>query len=233
MRTLKTLINDATRIVFVTGAGISTDCGIPDFRSSQGIYASWLTPVMFSTRLFKVWPWWFYHKAKPLYSAIGEAEPGRGHLAIAELGKRKKVTVVTQNVDRLHQKAGSRPVYEIHGTLETATCQRCGKTHPIEDCQTDSTVPRCGCGGVLKPDIVFFGDNLPQKAWSGACRAIAKADLIVVCGTSLTVCTAVEAIGHRSAGTPLVIVNRDETMMDREADLVIHGEIADVLETVV
>lgn len=231
---LKDLIDKSRRIVFVTGAGISTSCGIPDFRSSEGIYTSWLTPLMFSSRLFNVFPWWFYHKARPLYGNIIAAKPSAAHKAIAELGRTKHVTVVTQNVDGLHQKAGSRKVYELHGTLKLATCQRCRSKHPIEACETPGTVPRCACcGGVLKPDIVFFGDDVPTEAWLGGCEAVETADLIVVCGTSLRVSTAADMLALRHMNAKLAIVNKAPTSLDYAADLVLHQDIDEALKDIV
>ncbi|MBR4674671.1 MAG: NAD-dependent protein deacylase [Victivallales bacterium] len=234
MNKLKSLIDKATNIVALTGAGMSTESGLPDFRSITGLYSTVTTAMTFSSWLFKLWPSHFYKVMGPFYKELKEAKPNAGHIALAELEKcGKKVQIITQNVDGLHQAAGSTTVHEIHGKLGTMTCLKCKRMHDTEDFTetlTKGKTPRCrSCGGVLKPDLVFFGDNLPEEAFRKAKLAMLDADLVLVCGTSLKVSPANQLPGYRVEGTPLVIINRDPTPWDSSAKLVIHASIGEVL----
>ena len=234
MNTLKRLIDNATNIVALTGAGMSTESGLPDFRSITGLYRTVTTSLVFSSWLFKLWPGHFYKVMGPFYRQLREAKPNAGHLALAELEKRgKKVQIITQNVDGLHQAAGSTSVHEIHGKLGTMTCLKCGKVHDTEafsETVTQGKKPRClSCGGVLKPDLVFFGDALPEEPFRKAKLAMLDADLVLVCGTSLKVSPANQLPSYRVEGTPLVIINHDPTSWDNVATLVIHDSIGKVL----
>ena len=234
MNKLKTLIDKATNIVALTGAGMSTESGLPDFRSIVGLYRTVTTAMTFSSWLFKLWPSHFYKVMGPFYKQLKEAKPNAGHIALAELEKRgKKVQIITQNVDGLHQAAGSTTVHEIHGKLDTMTCRKCGKSHDTADFTemlTRGKTPKCSsCGGVLKPDLVFFGDDLPEEPFRKAKLAMLDADLVLVCGTSLKVSPANQLPSYRVEGTPLVIINHDPTPWDNAAKLVIHDSIGKVL----
>ena len=170
----------------------------------------------------------------PFYKELKEAQPNAGHIALAELEKcGKKVQIITQNVDGLHQAAGSTTVHEIHGKLGTMTCPKCGQSHStadFTDTLTSGKTPKCSsCGGVLKPDLVFFGDALPEEPLRKAKLAMLDADLVLVCGTSLKVSPANQLPSYRVEGTPLVIINRDPTPWDDVAVLVIHDSIGKVL----
>ena len=237
MNKLANYLKNAHNIVVLTGAGISTDSGIPDFRSRTGLYNTVTTAMIFSTWLFKLWPGRFYKTMGPMYKFLKDAKPNEGHKALArleELGK--TVRIVTQNVDGLHQAAGSSSVYEIHGTLDKLTCPRCGKTYSVADVEETILAgekPKCTCGKVLKPDIVFFGDSLPQQPFLNAMRVMLDADLVLVIGTSLRVRPAADLPSYRVNGTPLVIINRDPTPWDNAADLVIHASISDTLSQAV
>ncbi len=234
MNKLKSLIDKATNIVALTGAGMSTESGLPDFRSITGLYRTVTTSMVFSSWLFKLWPGHFYKVMGPFYKQLKEAKPNAGHLALADLENRgKKVQIITQNVDGLHQAAGSTTVHEIHGKLGTMTCLKCKRVHDTEDFTetlTKGKTPRCrSCGSVLKPNLVFFGDNLPEEAFRKAKLAMLDADLVLVCGTSLKVSPANQLPGYRVEGTPLVIINRDPTAWDSYAKLVIHASIGEEL----
>ena len=234
MEELKRFIDNATNIVALTGAGMSTESWLPDFRSLTGLYNTVTKAMTFSSWLFKFWPGHFYKVMGPFYRQLKEARPNAGHLALAELERRgKKVQIITQNVDGLHQAAGSTTVHEIHGKLGTMTCLKCGKHHDTEAFSaiiTQGKMPRCpACGGVLKPDLVFFGDPLPEEPFRCAKLAMLDADLVLVCGTSLKVSPANQLPGYRVEGTPLVIINRDSTSWDDVAKIVIHDSIGKVL----
>lgn len=237
MNKLASLLKNANNIVVLTGAGISTDSGIPDFRSRTGLYNTVTTAMIFSTWLFKMWPGRFYKTMGPMYTLLKNAKPNEGHKALARLEKLgKTVRIVTQNVDGLHQAAGSSSVYEIHGTLDKMTCPRCGKTYSVADVEATVTAgekPKCRCGKVLKPNIVFFGDHLPEQPLLNAMRVMLDADLVLVIGTSLQVRPAADLPSYRVEGTPLVIINRDATPWDGAADLVIHASISDTLSRAV
>ena len=233
MEKIKGIINKATNIVVLTGAGISTESGLPDFHSSQGLYKTLTTPLIFSKWMFRLMPGHFYKTMGGFYEKLLQAEPNAGHLALAALEKQgKKVTIITQNVDALHQKAGSTVVHEIHGTLDTMTCLKCHRKHSpgdFKDILAQGGTPHCQCGGVIKPDIVFFGDELPGEPLRQSLLAMLDAELVIVCGTSLKVSPANKLLSYRVEGTPVVIINRDPTPYDDIADFVSHGKIGDVL----
>ena len=234
---LKNLIASFQRIAVLSGAGMSTESGIPDFRSSTGIYNTITSERIFDIDEFHRDPAQFYRFRKELQASILHAEPNAGHLALATLEKQgKQIEIATQNIDGLHQKAGSTRVYEVHGTMHTLTCTKCRRSFKSAD--VDGTEPtgeilRCPCGGVLKPDITFFGEMLPEKAISDAIRAMEKAELVIVLGTSLQVYPAASLPSYRPAGVPLVIINMTPTPYDSEATLVLHSKIGEVLGSVV
>lgn len=237
IRALADKMISARRISFLTGAGISTDSGIPDFRSSTGIYQT-TSEELFSIDSFRENPNVFYRAFASFYSVIASAKPNSGHLAIAELERRcgKKVDVVTQNIDALHSVAGSSSVAEIHGTLRTASCLDCEKTYESDYFAADmreGRVPCCECGGVLKPDVTFFGEELPARAFIKAQQAMWETKLLIVAGTSLQVYPAAGLPRYCDAGAPYVVINRTPTLLDYQSSLVFHESIGDVLPAAV
>ena len=227
------LLSRAKRIACLTGAGISTDSGIPDFRSSRGLYETITSEDIFGLSTFERSPEYFYQTIGPVYRSILNAVPNAGHKALADLEKLgKQVEIATQNIDFLHQKAGSSMVYEVHGTMKTLTCLKCWQQVEGSDYQEEllsGRVLRHQCGGVLKPDITFFGEALPEDALSQADEAMRGADLILILGTSLVVYPAAALPSSRRPGTPVVIINQTETRADNEATLVFHQSISEVL----
>lgn len=228
------LVQAAKKIAVMTGAGISTESGLPDFRSNEGIYNTLTTAMTFDIRLFKVLPSRFYNVIGPFYGQCVSASPNAGHRALAELERQgKHVEIITQNVDCLHQKAGSSIVHEIHGTIDTVTCLKCGKQFKASDFAkyfAAGKVPHCPeCGKVVKPDLTFFGEALPTEPLRRAKLAMLNADLVIVLGTSLRVSPANELPGFRVEDTPLFIVNHDPTSYDVSADFISHDKIGDVL----
>lgn len=225
LKRLVELLANAKNIACLTGAGMSTESGIPDFRSSNGLYNTVTSEEVFDIEAFHRDPDSFYKVIGPLYCAILEAEPNKGHKALAELEERfgKNVHVATQNIDALHQRAGSSVVHEVHGTMTTMTCTKCGASVPsgsFLELFRKGEVPFCKCGGVMKPDITFFGEALPEDQFINAMRAFEKCDLALVCGTSLSVYPAASLPSFRRTGVPLVIINRTETPQDMQATLV-------------
>ncbi len=215
------IIEGAKKIFVLTGAGISTPSGIPDFRGKGGLYEK-ISPEVFDIDKFRSDPSFFYRQLGPMLRIIIEAEPNPAHHLIAELERRGKISLVaTQNIDGLHQKAGSQKVVELHGTLERANCMACGKEYGKEDylpTALEGKVPLCSCGGVIKPDVVFFGESLPVKALYTAMVAASESDLCLVMGSSLVVSPASSLPQYTLAyGGRLVIVNLGPTSLDREA----------------
>ena len=225
----------AERIVFLTGAGMSTESGIPDFRSPTGIYATITSETIFDLDTFLDDPAPFFEFARSFFKNMQHAEPNAGHRAITDLQERhgKDVAVCTQNIDMLHQRAGTTTVYTVHGTTETSTCTRCEvrrKTEVLWPLIESGQIPRHDhCGGVFKPDIVFFGEALPEAMFAASHRAIARADLLVVCGTSLGVYPAASLPSARRGDCILDIINRTPTPLDSSAHRVIRGTIGEAL----
>ncbi|MDF7808305.1 Sir2 family NAD-dependent protein deacetylase [Pontiellaceae bacterium B12219] len=225
-------IRSATSIVALTGAGISTASGIPDFRSASGIYSNGTNDNVFDLRKFDRTPEFFYRFARTFYPQVRDAEPNSAHRALAAM---KHVTVVTQNVDDYHQRAGSDPVYTVHGNFIFSTCRACGsqiKTEELFPIIGNGEVPHCSCGGVYKPNITFFGEMLPEYDWMEAVKVMSQADLVLVLGTSLVVQPAAGLPGYRPWNARLVIINREPTPLDGEAQLVIHDDLCKVMESV-
>ena len=235
LETLKTWITESKHIVFFGGAGVSTESGIPDFRSVDGLYHQkfdYPPETILSHSFFYSHPEEFFRfyreKMLPL-----EAKPNAAHLALAKLEKEGKLLgVVTQNIDGLHQKAGSQRVYELHGSVWRNRCQRCGKKYPPEFIRDSHGVPHCACGGVIKPDVVLYEESLDEACIEGAVKAISQADLLIVGGTSLTVYPAAGLIRYYT-GNRLVLINRDETQYDSYANLIFRDPIGTVLSQVV
>ena len=223
-------VQNARRMVFFGGAGVSTESGIPDFRSVDGLYhqrydeppETILSATYFARKPEKFYD--FYRdKMLPL-----EAEPNVTHRVLAKLEAQGKLSaVVTQNIDGLHQKAGSKRVYELHGSVLRNHCTRCGRFYPAEFIRDSQGVPLCDCGGIIKPDVVLYEEALDDAVVTGAVKAIREADLLVVGGTSLVVYPAAGLLRY-FRGDKLVLVNRDETPYDSQADLVIHDSLGKV-----
>ena len=232
---LNRIINESKHIVFFGGAGVSTESGIPDFRSKDGLYNqhdvrfdNYSPEYLLSIDCLEDEPKVFYEFYRQKLNVDG-IEPNGAHIMLAKMEKAGKLDgVITQNIDGLHQKAGSRIVYEIHGSTLRNYCDRCGKKYP-EDYIYDSSepVPHCECGGMIRPDVTLYGESLPVHAWEGAERLIQKADCLIVGGTSLTVYPAASLVRYYSGGY-LVIVNRDATGQEEWADLAFHESIGEV-----
>jgi NAD-dependent deacetylase len=224
--------------VVLTGAGVSTESGIPDFRSPTGIWADFDPLEYASLAAFQADPakvWRFY---APRFAMLTEAEPNAAHLALAELERRGLLrAVVTQNIDLLHARAGSRDVVEVHGSIRTSTCLRCGTSLPLAEVVTQletAEVPACpSCGAVPKPDVVFFGESLPVAAIDRAYELAREAGLLLVVGSALEVWPVAELpLVTRRAGGSVAIVNRGPTAVDEEAELRIDGTAGDTLSDV-
>ena len=231
IETLKTWIAASDNIVFFGGAGVSTESGIPDFRSTDGLYHQkfeYPPETILSHTFFYQHTEYFYRfyreKMLPL-----EAEPNAAHRALAALERAGKLrAIVTQNIDGLHQKAGSKNVYELHGSIWRNYCTKCGKSYSAEFIRDSGGVPHCACGGLIKPDVVLYEEGLDEKTIKGAVRAIAEADVLIVGGTSLTVYPAAGLIRYYG-GNRLVLINRDETPYDGYANLIFREPIGQVL----
>lgn len=232
--TLRDWIKQAQRIVFFGGAGVSTESNIPDFRSEDGLYhLSYQYPpetILSHTFFMRQTEEFFrFYRDKMLYL---DARPNAAHKALAKWEREGKLQgVITQNIDGLHQKAGSKTVIELHGSVLRNYCMRCGKFYSAEDILHSEGVPRCSCGGIIKPDVVLYEEALNQKNLEMAVQMIQSADVLIVGGTSLAVCPAAGLIdyyrGHR-----LVLINKAPTPYDRKADLLIAGKIGEVLKGV-
>ena len=222
---LQNAIDQAEKIVFFSGAGMSTASGIPDFRSSTGLYKNiYRAEEMLSHTFFKRYPEDFYdfYKTKMLYP---DARPNYAHEFIAKLQDYKDVSVVTQNIDGLHQAAGSRNVYELHGSVLRNYCTHYHKFFDLSYITESEGVPKCdACGAIIKPDVVLYEEALDENVINGALRVISQADLLVVCGTSLVVYPAAGFIRY-FAGDHLAIINRDATSYDGNCDIVIHDDL--------
>lgn len=228
---LQKIINDAKHVVFFTGAGVSTDSGIPDFRSQDGLYNQkykYPPEEIISHSFFTEKPEEFFdfYRDRMLYL---DAQPNEVHRFIADLEKaRKSLGVVTQNIDGLHQKAGSKKVYELHGSVLRNYCVKCRKFFPAEYIKNSTGIPRCdACGGIIKPDVVLYEEGLSDAVVSGAVAAIQSADVLIVLGTSLVVYPAASFLRF-FGGRHLVLINRDATPYDDTADLVIHDSFSNV-----
>ena len=231
---LKEWIDQGSNIVFFGGAGVSKESGIPDFRSVDGLYNQKYTypPEMIISHSFYVKnPEEFYrfYKDRMIFS---EAEPNGAHKALAKLEQEGKLkTVITQNIDGLHQAAGSREVLELHGSIHRNYCTRCGEFYDLDYVKKSEGVPRCACGGIIKPDVVLYEEGLDQRLLQKAVAYIARADVLIVGGTSLVVYPAAGLIDYYR-GNKLVLINRSATSRDSQADLVINDSIGQVLAAV-
>jgi len=234
IRQLAQIVENSRNIVFFGGAGVSTESGIPDFRSTDGLYnQQWDYPpeVILSHTFFEKNTAEFYrfYRAKMLCL---DAKPNPAHLKLAQLEAEGKLTgVVTQNIDGLHQAAGSKKVFELHGSVHRNYCRRCRKFYTAEQMQKSKGVPACDCGGVIKPDVVLYEEALDNDVVSGAVNAIASADTMIIGGTSLNVYPAAGLINY-FRGSHLVIINKSPTQQDRNADLLISQNIGQVFSAI-
>lgn len=237
---LQQIIDTSRRIVFFGGAGVSTESGIPDFRSVDGLYNqhyAWPPETILSATFFRQHTAEFYRfyreKMLPL-----DAQPNAAHRFLADLERAGRLTaIVTQNIDGLHQKAGSRNVLELHGSIHRNRCLKCAQFYPPEYIRDSEGIPRCDrenegarsvCKGIIKPEVVLYEEGLDDDVLSAAVHHIRMADTLIVAGTSLTVYPAAGLV-HYFRGKHLVLINRDATPMDDQADLVIHDSVGKVL----
>ena len=231
---LQQIINESNNIVFFGGAGVSTESGIPDFRSVDGLYNQkydYPPEEILSHTFFNAQTEYFYdfYRDKML---VLDAEPNAAHLKLAELEHAGKLTaVVTQNIDGLHQKAGCKNVFELHGSVHRNYCTSCHKFYNAEYIKSSKGVPRCNCGEIIKPDVVLYEEGLDDNTVSGAINAIKNADCLIVAGTSLNVYQAAGFIRY-FCGKYFVLINRDPTPADSMADLVIHDMVGKVLSAI-
>ena len=235
---LQKMIDQSQRIVFFGGAGVSTESGIPDFRSQDGLYQQeWKYPpeTIISRSFFDSDPKEFYrfYRKKLI---IKDVKPNITHYKLAELEKAGKLTaVVTQNIDGLHQLAGSKNVYELHGSTLRNYCMKCGKSYDIDFIAASENspdkLPRCSCGGLVKPDVVLYEEGLKDSIINGSIEAIASADMLIIGGTSLVVYPAAGLIRY-FRGKHIVLINKSETQADSMADLVIHDSLGKVFEQI-
>lgn len=231
---LQNVIDNSKRIAFFGGAGVSTESGIPDFRSVDGLYNQKYDypPEQILSHTF------FMHNTEEFYRFYRDKmlcldkKPNKAHLKLAELERAGKLTaVVTKNIDGLHQAAGSKKVYELHGSVLRNYCMKCGKFHSADYIKNSNGVPKCECGGVIKPDVVLYEEGLDDSTVTGALSAIQSADTLIIAGTSLTVYPAAGFISY-FRGNNIVLINRDETPFDSKASLVFHEKVGELLDKI-
>ena len=227
---LQKIINESNNIVFFSGAGISTLSGIKDFRSKDGLYNmkyKWPPEMILSSSFFYENTKEFYKFYKDKLNCLN-VKPNIVHKYFADLENKGKLkAIITQNIDGLHTKAGNKNVYELHGTIYKNHCIKCNKSFDAEYVFNSKDIPKCSCGGIIKPDVVLYGEMLPEYDYSQAAYAITKADTLIVAGSSLTVYPASGMI-NLFKGKNLVIINRDPTDFDNMATLLIHDELQNV-----
>lgn len=235
IETLKSWIREARSAVFFGGAGVSTESGIPDFRSVDGLYSQkfeYPPETIISHSFYEKDPSYFFRLYREKMLPLG-FEPNVTHRVLARLEQEGHLAaVVTQNIDGLHQKAGSKHVYELHGSVLRNYCTRCGKFYSAEFVRDAKDVPLCGCGGIVKPDVVLYEEALDENTVAKAVSAIRKADLLIVGGTSLTVYPAAGLLRYYR-GDRLVLINRDATPYDACADLVFHDSLGTIFSQLV
>lgn len=229
--TLKAWVKSSNNIVFFGGAGVSTESNVPDFRSADGLYNMKYdyppeTIISHSFYMRNTKEFYRFYKDRMLYP---EAKPNPAHLALAKLEKEGRLkAVITQNIDGLHQAAGSREVLELHGSVHRNYCSSCGKFYDMNYVLDHEGVPHCACGGVIKPDVVLYEESLDSDVISKALRYISEAEVLIIGGTSLTVYPAAGFINYYH-GNKLVLINKSATPMDHQADLVINQPIGQVM----
>ena len=229
---LQKIIDDSSRIVFFGGAGVSTESGIPDFRSADGLYHQeykYSPEQIISHSFFLRYPEAFYefYKDKMMYL---NAKPNSAHLKLAELEKAGRLlAVVTQNIDGLHQQAGSKKVYELHGSIHRNYCMKCGKFYDADFIKNSDGVPHCECGGIVKPDVVLYEEGLDQNVTQRAVMAISMADTLIIGGTSLVVYPAAGFVDYFH-GKHLAVINKSETGKNVNAKLTINAPIGEIMK---
>ena len=227
---LREWIHDSDNIVFFGGAGVSTESNIPDFRSVDGLYNQEYDyppeTILSHTFFMRNTPEFYrFYRNKMIFP---DAEPNKAHLALAELEKQAKLkAVITQNIDGLHQKAGSTEVLELHGSVLRNYCMTCGKFYNLQDTSSQEGVPKCSCGGIIKPDVVLYEEGLDSYVLEKAVNYIKNADILIIGGTSLAVYPAAGLIDYYR-GNKLVLINKSETSRDAHANLVINDAIGKV-----
>lgn len=230
IETLKQWISESHQIVFFGGAGVSTESGIPDFRSVDGLYSQkfdYPPETIISHSFFEKQPEYFFRFYREKMLPLG-FEPNITHKVLAKWEQQGILRgIVTQNIDGLHQKAGSKRVYELHGSVLRNYCQKCGKFYTAEFVKNADGIPRCACGGIVKPNVVLYEESLDDVVMGQAATEIYQADMLIVAGTSLTVYPAAGFLRYYQ-GNRLVLINRDETPYDGYADLVIHDSLGKV-----
>lgn len=231
---LKEIIDGSNNIVFFGGAGVSTESGIPDFRSTDGLYHqeyAYPPETILSHSFFMRNPEEFYRFYKNKMLCL-DAQPNKAHKKLAELEAAGKLrAVVTQNIDGLHQKAGSKEVLELHGSVHGNYCMKCGKFHDAEYMLHAGGVPTCECGGLMKPDVVLYEEGLDNTTIQKSVEYISKADVLIIGGTSLVVYPAAGLVDYYR-GNKLIVINKAVTPQDKNADLVISGAIGEVLSQI-
>lgn len=234
IESLRDMIANSSNIVFFGGAGVSTESGIPDFRSVDGLYNQkykYPPEQILSGSFFRKYPEEFYKFYRDKL-VIGDVKPNRAHLRLAELENEGRLrAIVTQNIDGLHQAAGSKNVLELHGTIHRFYCVCCGKEMTEDDINACTGVPRCTCGGIVRPDVVLYEESLNDSVISEAVRYISQADMLIIGGTSLNVYPAAGLINYYR-GKKLVLINKQPTPYDRLANLVINEKIGEVFALV-
>ncbi len=234
IRLLQSMIDESKRIVFFGGAGVSTESGIPDFRSVDGLYNQkydYPPEQIISHTFFMTDPKEFYRFYRDKLLIEG-AQPNAAHKKLAELEAAGKLTaVVTQNIDGLHQLAGSKTVYELHGSVLRNYCMKCRKFYDSDFIKNSVPLPMCECGGLVKPDVVLYEEGLDNEIMENSVRAISEADMLIIAGTSLVVYPAAGLVRY-FGGKHLVIINRDTTPMDNSAELVINDKVGEVLSQI-
>ena len=230
LKKLNAWITESSRIVAFTGAGVSTESGIKDFRSVDGLYSQkfeYPPETIISHSFYERNPEYFFRFYREKMLPLG-FEPNVTHRVLAKWEREGRLSaVVTQNIDGLHQKAGSKTVYELHGSVLRNYCTRCGKFHSAEFIKEAPGVPRCSCGGIVKPDVVLYEEGLDGETIERSVEAIARADMLLVLGTSLTVYPAASFVRYYR-GNRLVLINRDPTPYDGFADLVFHQSLGTI-----
>lgn len=232
--TLQEIIDDSKRIVFFGGAGVSTESGIPDFRSADGLYSQqykYPPEQIVSHTFFTRYPDEFYrfYRDRMIFP---DAKPNAAHLKLAELEQAGRLSaVITQNIDGLHQAAGSRNVIELHGSVHRNYCTKCGKFYPLSAVTESADIPECECGGRIKPDVVLYEESLNSEDIENAVAEISAADTLIIGGTSLVVYPAAGFVNYFK-GKHLVVINKSPTNADKNAELVIADSIGEVLSKI-
>lgn len=234
MQELEQIVLSAKKAVFFGGAGVSTESGIPDFRSVDGLYHQkydYPPETILSHTFFENHTKEFFDFYREKMLCL-DAKPNAAHRKLAELEEAGKLAaVVTQNIDGLHSAAGSRCVYELHGSVHRNYCRTCGRSYPAEFMLKSKGIPTCECGGIIKPDVVLYEESLDEKCIRGAVSAISSADVMIVAGTSLTVYPAAGFL-HYFNGEHLILINKDKTPYDHMATMVLHEKVGEVLGSI-